>query len=112
VAVGAAATGPATVKSAGPSAKAVVHNSRLSVAATNRQKFLQREFIASPISSCLLIVGFGPFSGGQNEDEVVLEHTVVLKGVIDDSQELARQCDVHLAPTAAVLDTLVEGLQE
>jgi hypothetical protein len=51
VAVGAAATGPATVKSAGPSAKTVVQNSRLSVAATNKRELFLRKFIISPLSN-------------------------------------------------------------
>ncbi len=46
------------------------------------------------MNSCLLIGWFGLFSGGQNEVGAVLEHPVVFEGVVDDSQEFARQCDV------------------
>ena len=58
------------------------------------------------------MLGFGLFSGGQDEIGEVLEYPVVLQGVVDDSQELARQSDVSLASTATALDTLIELLQE
>ena len=64
------------------------------------------------MNSCLLIVRFWPVLGGQDEIGEVFEHPVVLEGVIDDSQEFARQCDVGLASAAAALDTLIEVLQE
>jgi hypothetical protein len=57
-------------------------------------------------------LGFGLFSGDQNEVGEVFEHPVVLEGVIDNSQEFACQCDVGLGSTAAALDTLIELLQE
>jgi hypothetical protein len=45
--------------------------------------------------------------GSQDELGEVFEHPVVLEGVIDDSQELTRQCDVGFASTAAALDPLI-----
>jgi hypothetical protein len=56
------------------------------------------------MNSCLLIGWFGLFSGGQDEVGEVLEHPVVLEGVIDDSQEFAGQSDVRLAAAAPALD--------
>jgi len=64
------------------------------------------------MNSCLLIGWFGLFSGGQDKVGEVLEHPVVLEGVVDDSQEFACQCDVGLTPATPVLNTLVEVLQE
>ena len=56
------------------------------------------------MNSCLLIGWIGLFVGGQNEVGEVLEHPVVLEGVVDDSQEFARQGDVGFAftPPAAL----------
>ena len=49
------------------------------------------------MNSCLLIGWLGLFSGGQDKVGEALEHPVVFEGVIVDSQEFARQCDVGLA---------------
>jgi hypothetical protein len=64
------------------------------------------------MNSCLLILGFGLFSGGQDKIGEVLEHPIVLEGVVDNSQEFASQSDVALAATAPALDTLIKLLQD
>ena len=56
------------------------------------------------MNGCVLKLGFGPFSGGQNEVGEVLEHPVVFEGVVDDSQEFAGQSDVVLPAAAAALE--------
>lgn len=65
-------------------------------AAENRHLFM--ELILLRVLYSVLVCGL--FSGGQNEVGEVLEHPVVLEGVVDDSQGFTGQSDVGLASTA------------
>ena len=53
-----------------------------------------------------------PGIAGQDEAEEVLVHPVMLAGVEDDSQELARESDDSLAAGAPALNATIEVLEE
>jgi len=56
-----------------------------------------------------LLVGLAILAG-RNEVGEVLEHPIVLEGVVDDSQEFARQGEVGFASTPPAPNTLIEIL--